>query len=238
MLKLTDVHCHIIPGVDDGAKDLETARCMLRREYRDGVRRIIVTPHYRRNMFETPMETIRKQFGRLQAVAKEVGEDLQIELGCEYHTHGEMAKCLAAGERPAMAGSRYILVEFSSRHSFRVIWNQICSLQLEGFQPIIAHIERYPCLVENLDYVRQLSDQGVMIQVNAGSILGEEGFSIKWYCRKLMKADLIDLIGSDAHDLKERKPNLGACAAYVEKKMGRKYARKIFVINPGRIRAD
>ncbi|NCB94690.1 MAG: capsular biosynthesis protein [Clostridia bacterium] len=201
MLELTDIHCHLIPGVDDGAKDMETAQRMLRAEYKDGVRRIIVTPHYRRGMFETPLATVVTQFEALKKAAKELTDDLQLELGCEYHSNLEMVDNLLAGEQRTMAGSKYVLVEFSERHSFRNIWNQTSNLMQEGYQPIVAHIERYPCILDAPQRATELSEAGVMLQVNAGSLLGDEGFSAKRFARRLMKQELIDFVASDSHSM-------------------------------------
>ncbi|MDD3414342.1 MAG: capsular biosynthesis protein [Bacteroidia bacterium] len=235
MLKLTDMHCHLIPGVDDGAADERTAKQMLQMEYADGVRRIIATPHYRRGMFETPMETILKQFKVLQDLAAQVADDLQVELGCEYHSHLEMTEAMLVHERPTLASSPYVLVEFSSRHTYRNLWNQVCSLQQEGFEPIIAHIERYPCLREHPERLHDLADQGIFLQVNAGSILGEDGMGVKRFCKRLLQEELIDFVASDAHDTDKRRPNLGKCAEYVTKKMGSNYAQQLFQKNPAKI---
>ena len=113
MKGIYDIHCHIVPGVDDGAKDLKTSVRMLQKEYDDGVRNIIATPHFRYDMFEPSLEQVKKQFLRVRKAAAEIGEDgIQMYLGCELHSSMDMTDCLKKGERLTMSGSRYVLTEF------------------------------------------------------------------------------------------------------------------------------
>ena len=108
-----DVHCHIVPGVDDGASNYEETKKLLQMEYDQGVRGIIVTPHFRFRMFETPIERIKEQFVLVQRAAAETGNDLEVYLGCEFHANMEMPDMLREGKVSTMAGSRYVLTEFS-----------------------------------------------------------------------------------------------------------------------------
>lgn len=226
---LVDLHCHILPYVDDGANNIEETRKLLRMEYDDGVRTIIFTPHYRIGMFEAPIEKILESYEETKGVAAKLG--ISTYLGCEYHVGPELLKDFQENQRPTMAESNYILVEFSHNHSFSTMQRIVYEIASQGYHPILAHIERYPCLVD-IDKVEQLSNLGGYIQVNAGSILGEDGRKLKGYCKKLMKSDLIQFIGSDCHHIHERIPNLGKCYKYIAKKMGQAYAEQIFYKNP------
>lgn len=232
---IVDIHCHILPDVDDGAASLEETAQLLRMEYEDGVRSIIVTPHYRRNMFETEMSRIQEAYRMTCEKAAELAEDLRLYLGCEFHVNMEMEELLKQGERPTLAGSRYVLAEFSGGSDYGYLRERVQCLRFCGYKPILAHIERCECLRKTTDRVEELVEMGALIQVNAGSILGEEGYSSKLFCRKLMKMELIHYIGSDTHGVRTRTPNLGKCAAFLEKKMGSDYARKILCENPKKI---
>lgn len=234
-MRLTDIHCHLLPKVDDGAKSEEEALKLLEMEYAQGVRRIIVTPHYRIEMFETDQERIEQQYRWLKATAEQLHDDLEIYLGCEYHANSGILEDLKTHRREALAGSRYVLVEFSGMDSFAKQRKQIRELTGAGYIPVIAHAERYECLRNDIKNIEELIFFGAKIQVNADSVLGEEGRKTKAFCKKLMKQDLVDFIASDAHCMKGRAPNLGRCAEYVEKKMGHEYARRIFVENPSEI---
>lgn len=229
---LVDIHCHILPGVDDGAPDMETSRAMIRDAYEQGVRYIIATPHYRPEMFEPSMKKVIRVYHELRDYAEEVG--IGLRLGCEYYRNEQMIRHLDKKLRPTMLGSRYVLTEFSTNDSFVTVRNYIYELITKGYRPIVAHVERYFCCQEP-ERIQELKKLGAQIQINADSVLGYEGHTIKKFCAGLMKDDLVDFIESDAHNLEGRKMNLGKCAIYVRKKMGQDYAEEIFVDNPRRI---
>ena len=105
---LTDIHCHILPVIDDGAANGKMTVSMLRKAYAEGVRRIIVTPHYR-GMFEPPMDKVYKRYWVRKRPAGIGAFGIEVYLGCEYHRHSDMAEVLESGRRPTMAGSRYVL---------------------------------------------------------------------------------------------------------------------------------
>lgn len=235
MQGLIDIHCHIVPGVDDGAKTLYDAGKILQMEYWNGVSAVIVTPHYRVGMFETPQAVIQNQFLRLKEMVSHSRSGMKVYLGCEYHSHSTMLRDLQTKKRPTMAGSRYVLTEFSSRHSYSMIRNQVYELVAARYKPIIAHVERYPCLLEDAELIGELIDAGAKIQVTSGSVIGEHGRKRKQFCQYLLKNDWVDYIASDAHDITHRKPNLKQCAEYVSKKYGEEYMKDIFIRNPQKI---
>ena len=145
---LFDIHCHLIPGVDDGAQDLEETRRLLRMEYEQGVRNIIATPHYRDQMFDTPIHTIRSQFALVEKCVQEFNQELakedrmRIYLGCEFHANMQMSRMLDEGRVSTMADSGYVLVEFSGNAEYSYIEDRLRSLIIVGYRPIIAHVER------------------------------------------------------------------------------------------------
>lgn len=235
MKGLIDMHCHIVPGVDDGADTMYDAGKILQMEYWNGVSAVIVTPHYRQGMFETPQEEINRQYGRLEKMVLSSRSGMKIYLGCEYHSAPSMVSDLKMGKRPTMAGSRYVLVEFSGRHTYTQIRNQIYELTAAGYRPIIAHAERYPCLLKDHLLIEELVHAGAQIQLTASSVLGEAGRNAKKFSRLLLKEHYVSYIATDAHDITTRKPNLGDCAKYVTKKYGEEYAKQIFIQNPREI---
>lgn len=233
---LTDIHCHILPGVDDGAKNTKITAEMLRLNYKHGIRRIIVTPHYRRGMFEPPQELVQKQFLRTKKYAAGIGaQGVELYLGCECHRHADMVNMLNEKKLPTMAGSSFVLTEFSSVDPYSRIRTVLYELRAAGYTPIIAHAERYPVMMEYPDNLEDAIALGAMIQINADSLLGHHGYGTKRKCKKMMKRGQVDFIGSDAHDLKKRPSRLAECAAYVEKKWGRETAERIFETNPMQI---
>lgn len=155
-MRLTDIHCHLLPKVDDGAKDKEEALKLLEMEYAQGVRKIIVTPHYRIEMFETDKEEIEHQYRWLKTAAKQLYDDLELYLGCEYHANSQMLEDLKTHRRETLAGGRYVLVEFSGMDSFAKQRKQVRELTGAGYIPIIAHAERYECLRNDIKNVEEL----------------------------------------------------------------------------------
>ena len=231
---LFDMHCHIVPAVDDGAQSVKEAFAMLQMEYDQGVRKIIVTPHFRREMFETPSEIIKKHFLVLRRLAEKIGPDFKVFLGCEFHANVEMLDYLRSDKVYSMAGSRYVLTEFSSSTEEKYISDRIYELLSGGYRPIIAHIERYRCM-HDLDFVEHLVNKGALMQVNADSVIGKNGHAAKKYCGKLLEEELVSYIGSDCHGSKRRVTRIGDAYAYVTKKMGRQMADEIFIDNPQEI---
>ena len=221
MKGLYDIHCHILPGVDDGARNMEESLWMLNKEYQEGVRHVILTPHFRYDMFEPHMNIVTRQFMQLRRAAMNIGDEgMRLYLGCELHSSMDMVECLKKGRRLTLAGSRYVLVEFSNGDEKNYIEERVRSLLMNGFIPIIAHVERYKATRNDIGFLTELTDMGAHIQVNADTISGQDGFGAKTFARKVMKHGLLDFVGSDGHRKTERIPEIGKCVAKMEKTMG------------------
>ena len=228
-MNLIDIHCHILPKVDDGPDSVEESLKILKDMKRQGIKHVIVTPHYRPEMFEPSMKRVIYSYRHLRDIAYEMG--VSMSLGCEYYRNEQIIEHMDNRKRPSMAGSRYVLIEFSMNDLFPTVRNYVYELITHGYQPIIAHVERYFCC-QKMEKIQELKDMGALVQLNAGSVLGEEGWKLKIFCLDLMKKDLVDFIASDTHNTSDRKLNLKKCASYVTKKMGKQYAERIFFNNP------
>lgn len=232
---LVDMHCHIVPSVDDGAESLEEALKILQMEYNQGVRTVICTPHFRKKMFETPLPKIREQFILLREAAWKMNKELRLYLGCEFHVNMDMLSALKSHRGYSMAGSRYVLAEFSGSTEASYIRERLYALLSSGYKPIIAHIERYECMRRDMNFIEDLIDMGAFIQVNADSLIGKEGFGTKRFCTNLLHAGNIHFVGSDCHGSKERISRIGEAYKYVCNKAGEDYAEEIFISNPQKI---
>lgn len=235
MLDYFDIHCHIIPEVDDGSESIEESLQMLEIEYRAGVKNIIATPHRRIQLFETDENIIQSNFSLLKERAHQAYPDMNLYLGREYHANIDMLDDLYDNPTYLMAGSEYLLLEFSSAHSDSYIRNRIREACEHGYKVIIAHCERYRPMVDNMDFVYTIAEYGAMLQVNADSILGTNGHKVKQFCKKLMKNGLLSFVGSDAHGIKYRRPDLEECIRYLNRKMGEGYVDFLFHDNPSKI---
>ena len=236
MRGLYDIHCHIIPGVDDGSSSFEESVRMLKLEYNEGVRTIIATPHFRRRMFETPIEEIVRQFIPVRDAAAHIGsQGIRMFLGCELHSTMDMETLIEQGAVATMAGTRYVLSEFSGAHDTAYVRERLSRLINKGFKPIIAHIERYPKVRKDLSFITDLVNMGCLVQVNAESIIGKEGLATRSFCNKLMAQDLLHFVASDCHNTTDRVPNLKGAYQTIAAKMGEDYADELLVVNPSRI---
>lgn len=233
-MRIMDIHCHLLPHVDDGAKNLQESAEMIKVLWEQGVTTIIATPHYRKEMFEPSMEMVQIQLMRVRRVARKVSREIKIYLGCEFHVNMDMPWILSEGERPTLAGSSYVLSEFDNSVQESYMRERIQALREFGYMPVIAHIERYQKIIRNEEFVVELSAAGAKIQVDAETIL-KGNPKIKKFCRWLIKEDLLDFIGSDAHSVQRRALCMGTCREYLVKKCGKAYARKIMEENPEQI---
>ena len=232
---MADIHCHIIPYVDDGAMNDEEAEGMLRMQAEQGVKVICCTPHLRKDMFETKDEKIREHFYSLKKLAEDAGIDIILALSREYHADGRLREKLENDEVIPMGEGNVILTEFSRAHSINDMERYIRLIESKGYRPLIAHAERYPALAGDIRKIKALKEMGAMIQVNAGSVLGREGREQAAWVKKILKNHLADVIASDAHGTQFRIPELKECRRKTERSLGREYADDLFYTTPLKI---
>jgi protein-tyrosine phosphatase len=236
--RFTDVHCHILPGVDDGAKNMQQTEEMLRFAYREGVCEIITTPHFFASGNNIPRERLEQVLHQTQEMAGQQKIPIRLFSGNEIYYTSEAARLLEAGEICTLAGSRYVLVEFDPSVEYSYLRNGVLELVSYGYLPILAHTERYGCLFEKKERLQRIREHGAYLQVNTASFSGSIVGSIPRRTRYLLKQELIDLVGTDAHNTADRSPRIGECGAYLEKKLGREKAERILCENPRAILLD
>ena len=234
---LVDLHCHLMPFVDDGAYDEEECLELLRMEAAQGVGTICLTPHLRADMFETSDEEILRHFEMVQDLARE--EDLPLTLfhSREYHYDRILRKRLTERSVRPMGEGNTVLVEFGGRDSDAEILDAVRLVRRMGYTPLIAHVERTLPLQKDWNFGHTLREAGALLQCNAGSILGREGLRQKLLCKKLLQQKLPSVVASDAHDTKIRVPELERCAGYLEEKFGKSLARDLLCATPKAILA-
>lgn len=238
MMDLYDIHCHILPGLDDGAKDELEMIKMVQIAYKEGIRTIIATPHYHPYRGLADAEAIVKNFGKAYRLIKSLCPEMDLYEGNEIYYQNDIIKKIKEGEILTIANSRYALIEFSTDADFRLIKDAVEEILFAGFSPIIAHVERYNEMMKNLDRVNELVETGAYMQVNADSCIGNSGAQTKKDVRKLLKRDLVHFVGTDAHDQKDRAPYMRKCVYYIEKKFGEERAKRIFQENPSLLIQD
>lgn len=205
-----DVHCHLVPGVDDGAKDMKESLAALKEEYDQNVRWVICTPHVTADLGLEEGEKIKASFEALLHNLKKTnfGNEMGLYLGCEIMYSESLVERLTTGEIWTMAGSSYILVEFFPSVSYEELYHGIRRLAAGGYIPILAHIERYQCLYKKIDRVRELQELGGYFQINASSIRGSVFDQREAYVKKLCRSGLIHFLGTDSHGMEYRPPDM------------------------------
>ena len=230
---MIDIHCHRLFQVDDGSKSLEESVEMLRIAKEQKITAVILTPHYRHGMFGYQKNEVDANFAALQPYAAKLGIDLH--LGTEYHVNSRMMEAFSSGRCHTLAGSRYILTEYSGSSEYTFVEQMTQEAIRYGYIPVIAHVERYRCIVEQPECAAQLQRLGAWIQVNADAVLGLEGWGPKRFCKRLLKEGWVDVVASDCHGIRERACHLDKCYALIEKKYGHARAEELFCENPGQI---
>lgn len=228
-----DIHNHTLFGVDDGAGNIDESLALLADAKAQGAEAIILTPHYRHGMFAYPAERIEAHYDELKEKAKDIG--VELFLGCEYHVNRGIVEAFREGRCKTLAGSDYVLTEYSYETEYSYMLEHTKRLLSHGYFPVIAHVERYKCLVKKPVLCAEISNIGALIQVNAESVLGLAGWQMERFCKKLLKQQWADIVASDTHDLSGRACHMRECRELVEKKYGFDYAERLFVKNPKRI---
>ena len=227
-----DIHCHIMPGVDDGSPDVETSLKMLKIAEKNGIKHIILTPHHKPMHHNVSPDHNNKYRQRLQEAADKLGIQVQLYSGNEIYYSDETYDELTSGRICTLAGSDYALVEFHPTNPYKAIHNAIYQIQAAGFMPILAHVERYSDVANHISYVEELTDMGCYIQVNAFSIMGKYGFGISHFTKKLLKNRLVHFVATDAHDATSRSPEIAECRDYISRKYGAEYSDRLMWDNP------
>lgn len=229
-MRLADIHCHILPYVDDGAEHAEQMELLLASAVEQGIEVICATPHLRHGMFESPDEEIIRQYHRACQYIEERELPIRLFLSREYFCDDTFLKRLSKNQLIPMGSGNTILTEFSGRYSAEKIEGYLKKVLDAGLTPLIAHVERYGSLDE--DKIRRFTEMGARVQVNAGSVLGREGHWQKKLCWSLLRHGLVDAVASDAHDPVYRPNELGQCANKIEHKLGQARAQKVLWDGP------
>lgn len=232
-----DVHCHILPGLDDGSHDWDMTERMLRMEIEQGVCGLIVTPHFWKGRWTSPPAQIREMAQKLESMAQTLRPDFFVAAGNEIKYYGDsVADSLNQNQCLRLGDTDYVLLEFSYECTFSEIDMAVNRMKTRGFRPVLAHIERYRCLYREYDHLDQLIQRGAYLQVNADSLddkkISSRLFGQGGFIKKLLQYEMIHLVGSDAHNDEGRAPRMGRCYDWLSKKCGDGEARRLMYQNP------
>ena len=215
---ITDMHSHLIPGIDDGAPTVEDSVILIKGLYDLGFRKLVTTPHIMSDYYKNTPTNINAGLDKVrEALAK---EDIQIEItaAAEYYLDEQFIAKLNSPDVLTF-GKNYLLFETSYINRPENLYSSIFAIQARGLKPVLAHPERYPFFYDNFDEYKQLHDRGVLLQLNTNSLTGYYSPAARMIAHKLIDNNLIDFIGTDCHHTKHLDS--------LKRSMNEKYLRKV-----------
>lgn len=234
-MKKIDIHTHILPGVDDGAKDWETCLSMLVQSARHGVDAIIATPHY----LPWKQKASAKEVETLCVEAKKKlfekhGITMDIYPGNEIYYNVDAIHDLKAGKSLSLAGSRYVLVEFQQGSPYQSFCRAVKEFRDGGYIPILAHIERCNCL-RNMEKMQELREMGALFQMNVEAFQGGIFDKDSRWAKKCLKERKVDFLASDMHGTNHRPPMMGEELRWIQKNLEPEYQKELLYGNAQKI---
>lgn len=229
--KMADMHCHILPAVDDGARNMEQTIKMLQIARDEGIEAMIVTPHYKEGRRNADADTILGLLEAVQWEAESRGIFLPLYPGNEIFYFGGIEERLERGEILTLNNTDRVLIEFSPMTDYTYIRNALDGVSAMGYVPVLAHVERYECMVRSRKHVEELKQMDVEIQVNAAGISGQLGKEVQKFLYAILQDEMVDYVGTDAHDAKKRAPCFQKCFQTLKKRFDTAYIQEIFYEN-------
>ncbi|HTM47901.1 MAG TPA: CpsB/CapC family capsule biosynthesis tyrosine phosphatase [Bryobacteraceae bacterium] len=229
---MIDVHSHILPGVDDGAKTLEESLAMLRLAAGSGTTDIVASPHANHEYkFDPDVNSLL-----LADLRHAIGGTIRIHHGCDFHlSYDNIQDALKNPRKYAINNKNYVLVEFSDLLIPKTTDDVFYQMRMAGMIPIITHPERNMLLQQRLNQLKAWAESGCLLQVTGGSLLGRFGKQAKAFADRLMKEGLAHIVASDAHDTRHRPPSLKEAFEYVARTYGPERAEMLFHANPAAV---
>lgn len=238
MFEMADIHCHMLGGVDDGAKDLNEMYTMMDMAYADGIRHICFTPHFKTYHFRRTSDidkynsVIANSFNEAVKYAEEKYPDLRLYLGNEVMYHSDVIESSESSHFKRINGGSYFLVEFQPEVSVYDMRNAVRNLLRKGYRPVIAHVERYMELYKKPEFVKELREYGAIFQVNASSVAKMRFGKVSSFIKSLFKKSYVDIIATDAHSSEVYTPIMSEAAKKIAKSYGEDVAKRVCLTNP------
>ncbi|MDW8802590.1 exopolysaccharide biosynthesis protein [Clostridium sp. A1-XYC3] len=205
---MIDIHSHILPGIDDGAKTLDDTIEMLKIARNNGIKKIIATPHFYRGYYENKFEDICKLTEEISGKVKEQGLDIEIIFGQEIFLDNHTLDHYKEGIIKGINNTKYMLIEFPMQDMPKNALDTMYELRLQGIVPVVAHPERYSYIIEKPSVINNFIEEGCLFQINSGSIEGHFGKRVQKTSEILISHGICHFIGSDAHSVNRRSPKI------------------------------
>jgi protein-tyrosine phosphatase len=233
-----DLHSHILPGIDDGARDSSVALAMARLMVASGVTTAACTPHILPGLYPNSGPGIRDATQRLQALLDQEGIPLRLVTGADIHMMPDFVAGLRSGQLLTLADSRYVLVEPPHHTAPPQLEDFFFNLMVAGYVPILTHPERLSWVPPRYEIIKRLVRTGVWMQITAGSFAGAFGRNALYWAERMLDEGCVHLIATDAHDAERRPPDLAAGRDLVAKRVGPEEAQRLVLTRPAGILED
>jgi len=227
-----DLHSHIIPGIDDGAKDLEMSLAMLQMASDNGTEGIVATPHVIEGEWLPEWDEILTACDHLRQEAQRAGLTIPIFPGGEVAIHLDILERITSPGAYCINNGRYLLVELPATHIPSFTDDFFFTLQARGITPILAHPERHPEIGKHPEILANWINKGILAQMNGTSIMGRMGERVMATAELLLTNHMIHVIGSDAHRIHNRNTNLSSAVKKINMLIGAERAQQLLVVNP------
>jgi protein-tyrosine phosphatase len=198
----TDMHSHILPGIDDGARNLESSLLLAKRFRELGYQKLIATPHIMADYFRNTPTTIKKALDLLREGLQQNNIDLEVSAAAEYYLDETFENKIEKKEVLTFGDKKFLLFELSFINAPHNLFEVIAKMQDAGYQPVLAHPERYPYYYNSIESYEQIRDTGCLLQLNTISLTGYYGKGAKQTAEELADNYCIDFLGSDMHHLR------------------------------------
>ena len=229
---MVDIHHHLLWGLDDGPKDLETSVAMAKASAADGVTHIVCTPHAN-GKFNYDAGVNKAKVAELQAILNSDGVPLQIGLGCDFHlSYDNIVEAKADPARFSINGLGYLMVELPDYALPVQLGETLYELQLCGLIPVLTHPERNPTLQKDQSRLVEWMRGGLLVQITGDSVTGKMGRTAEKMAHDLLAKRWVHFIATDAHDLTRRPPRLSEAHEVVAERYGSEYADSLVSTNP------
>jgi protein-tyrosine phosphatase len=229
---MLDLHCHLLPGIDDGSVDLEMSLSMAKIAVADGIRTIACTPHIYPGMYENTAIGIRAAISVLQRELDERGIPLRLLAGADVHLEPNLAGSIKAGRVPTLAGSRYLLLEPPHHVAPPRFEDSVFELMAAGYIPVITHPERLSWIEDHYEVFERLVERGVWMQLTSGSLTGRFGKRPKYWSERMLDEGLAHILATDSHHPSKRPPLLAEGRQAAAIRVGEREAEQMVVSRP------
>lgn len=229
---MIDVHCHILPGIDDGARGIDESMQMVKEAYEAGFTAIISTSHYIEESYHTSKAQRKELIDVLNTKIEQEGMDIKILNGAEAYISPNLVELIEQQDLPTMNGTKYLLMELPMHNQILHLETVVSKVIDKGITIIIAHPERYLYVQKNDKVLNELAEMGVLFQANYGSCIGQYGKEAQKTLKKLLKANKISFFGTDCHREGSVYTKMPEILKKLEKMIGREKVEELTVVNP------